>query len=135
MRHIAIGIVCVLLAAVGVGQKPKASAKPSVCKGNPDVVGSCFRVHGRAFIALGTPPHRIWPVGTKRILGITGSAAANDAEAPIAPRHLLAAFHLSRNNPYGDLVYGDFEVCPFTPERRGEMQMVCVESAEHLVVK
>ncbi len=84
---------------------------------------------------MGTPAHRIWPVGRKSILGITASALADDAEAPIAPRQLLRAFHVGAKNPYGDFVYGDFEVCPFTPQRKGEMQMVCVEKAEHMVSK
>jgi hypothetical protein len=30
--------------------------------------------------------------------------------------------------------YGDFEVCPFTPDKSGHMQMVCVESATRLIV-
>jgi len=32
-------------------------------------------------------------------------------------------------------IYGDFEVCPFTPERKGAMRLVCIESASHLVVR
>jgi hypothetical protein len=32
-------------------------------------------------------------------------------------------------------IYGDFEVCPFTPERKGHMQMVCVQSAKKLIGK
>jgi len=32
-------------------------------------------------------------------------------------------------------VYGNFEVCPFTESKPNEMQMVCVESAIHLVAK
>jgi hypothetical protein len=31
--------------------------------------------------------------------------------------------------------YGDFEVCPFTKERPGEMRMVCVEKAENVTIK
>ena len=30
-------------------------------------------------------------------------------------------------------VYGDFEVCPFTKEKAGEMQLVCIETADNLV--
>jgi len=29
-------------------------------------------------------------------------------------------------------VFGDFRVCPFTPERPGRMPIVCVDSAAHL---
>jgi len=84
---------------------------------------------------MGTPAHRIWVVGTKRVLGITASASADDAEAPIAPHELLKTLNVAPQNPYGDFVFGDFEVCPFTTERKAEMQMVCVEKAEHLVGK
>ena len=30
-------------------------------------------------------------------------------------------------------LYGDFEVCPFTKEKPGEMQIVCVKAASKLV--
>jgi hypothetical protein len=32
-------------------------------------------------------------------------------------------------------IYGDFDVCPFTKEKPGHMQMVCIESASHLTAK
>jgi hypothetical protein len=103
------------------GEQPK-------CKGNPKVVAACYRVHGRATFGPGTPGLRIWPIGTKRMLGVTAGPIADDADDPIAPKNLAI--------PNGaDAVYGDFEVCPFTPERKGSMQMVCVESASHIFVK
>lgn len=48
----------------------------------------------------------------------------DDAVAPILPSNLNL-------DPTGD-VYGDFEVCPFTPQRKGHLQLVCIESAAHL---
>jgi hypothetical protein len=103
------------------GEQPK-------CKGNPKVVAACYVVHGRATFGNGTPALRIWPVGTKRMLGVTAGPIADDADDPIAPKNLAI--------PGGaEALYGDFEVCPFTPERKGYMQMVCVESASHIFVK
>jgi hypothetical protein len=32
-------------------------------------------------------------------------------------------------------LWGDFEVCPFTPRRPGEMQMICIESGKNLVAR
>ena len=32
-------------------------------------------------------------------------------------------------------IYADFTVCPFTKERPGAMQMVCIESAENIIHK
>ncbi|MGA2086629.1 MAG: hypothetical protein ABSG60_14050 [Terracidiphilus sp.] len=98
------------------------------CKGNPKVVGACYMVHGRATFGSGTPALRIWPVGTKHMLGVTAGPIADDADEPIAPKNL-------KFNPGVESIFGDFEVCPFTRERKGSMQMVCVESAKNLVFK
>ena len=94
------------------------------CKEDPNVVDACFSLHGRMFVSNGTPSLRIWRVDTDRILGVF------DPENEIIPHNLekkLSGFDVD--------VYGDFEVCPFTKNRAGEMQMVCVEFADHLVVK
>lgn len=69
----------------------------------------------------------LWPIGTKRMLGVTAGPRIDDADDPIWPRTLKVT-------PDDD-VYGDFEVCPFTPQRKGAMQLVCIESASHVVVK
>lgn len=68
---------------------------------------------------------RIWRIGTNRILGVLPS------EDEIVPDNLRDALETGM---YVD-VYGDFEVCPFTESKPNEMQMVCVESATHLVAK
>ncbi len=99
--------------------------QPRQCKGNPRVVGECYMIHGRATFGNGTPALRIWPVGTNRMLGVT----ADDAEEPIAPKEML------KFDPDLEGIFGDYEVCPLTPERKGHMQMVCVQSAKNLVTK
>lgn len=115
----------VTLAALSGG----GSALRPQCKGNRELVEACFRVHGRAYFSNGTPSLRIWHLGTRDVLGVTQHAHADDAEEPIAPRNLIDAL-----DGFDHFVYGDFEVCPFTKKKRGEMQMVCVESATKLVV-
>ncbi len=72
----------------------------------------------------GTPSLRIWRVGSKKILGVL------PAENEIIPESLKDAL-----NGFNKSVYADLEVCPFTKEQPGAMQMVCVESARNLVVK
>jgi hypothetical protein len=99
------------------------------CKGNPQVVGACYVVHGRATFGNGTPALRIWPVGTKRMLGVTAAPGAVDADDPICPKNMM------RFDSNVEGIFGDFEVCPFTPKRAGSMQMVCVQSATKLFVK
>jgi hypothetical protein len=106
-----------------------ASTLGSQCKGNRELVDACFKVHGRAYFSNGTPSLRIWQAGTRDVLGVTRHALADDADAPIAPGSLINAL-----DGFEHFVYGDFEVCPFTKKKRGEMQMVCMESATKLVV-
>ncbi len=117
-----------MLGAILLLALPALGATPT-CKGNPKVVGACFVVHGRATFGNGTPALRIWPVGTKRMLGVTAEPIADDTEDPIFPKSMM------RFGADVEGIFGDFEVCPFTPEHKGTMRMVCVESATNLVVK
>jgi hypothetical protein len=93
------------------------------CRGNNSVVADCYSVHGRMFLANGTPSLRIWPVGTNRLLGVMPS------EQEIIPVELRQWLN------FGMWVYGNFEVCPFTSLKSGYMQFVCVESASNIVIE
>jgi hypothetical protein len=106
---------------------PLFASQPD-CKGNPKLIGSCYIVHGRITQGADTVRLWLWPVGTKRMLGVTGGPVPDDAEAPIYPSSLK--FDANTN-----AIYGGFEVCPFTPERKGAIQMVCIESVSNPVVK
>jgi hypothetical protein len=97
-----------------VGHELRPRFQP--CKSDPDIVDACFTVHGRLRAGNGTPTLRIWRVGTKRILGVHDD---------IIPENLAVGWDVE--------AYGDYLVCPFTKQRPGEMQMVCVESAQHVV--
>ena len=93
VQRIVIIAAFVMLAVLGVlGQQPPQPRKVHhLCKNNPELVGQCFTIHGRAFNSNGTPDLRIWHLRTKRILGVTASETADDAEEPIAPQNLLHA--------------------------------------------
>jgi hypothetical protein len=109
-----------LLAAVGV-VAPLGAAEPT-CIDHPKRVGECRAVHGRLSYWNGTPTPRIWPVGTKRMLGVTsgweGSLPAG-LEAILSPDINL---------------YGDFWVCSlFDPPEEGVMESVCVHTWRNLV--
>jgi len=104
---------------------PAFSAQPK-CKGNPNVIEACYTIHGRVSLGADTVRLWLWPVGTKRMLGVTAGPRLDDADDPIIPSNL-------RFSDANEDVYGDFEVCPFTPERKGAMQLVCIESASKLV--
>ena len=88
------------------------------CKANPNLVGKCFVVRGRLRAYNGNPTFRIWPVGTTRLLGVTGEHPGED---PIMPDNLGVTFDHD--------LYADFEVCPFTRDTPGVMRRVCIESA------
>ena len=88
------------------------------CKADPEVTGPCFAVHGRMYNGNFGSVARIWRIGTKRILGVTRELPAS-----------LSRFMEEEN----DVIYGDFLVCPLTRQVAGEMQLVCVESAQHVV--
>ncbi|WP_263357820.1 hypothetical protein [Acidicapsa ligni] len=120
--HIKVFAVALLVVAPLFGQS-------RVCKDNPKVVKACFIVHGRATFGPGTPALRIWPIGTKRMLGVTAGPIADDADDPIYPNNMRKVIQGDEE------VFGDFEVCPFTPERKGAMQMVCIQSVSKLAVK
>jgi hypothetical protein len=87
------------------------------CKGDPDLTGACFKVAGRLSAWNGNPTYRIWRIGTKRILGVSNDTLPE----PVAA-----------NMGWNVEASGDFFVCPFTRERPGRMQQVCVESVENL---
>ena len=124
------------LIAVGVfvtfAQLPSSSPAPNQetqgrqCAENPEVVGECFEVRGRLRFYNGNPSFRLWPVASKRLLGLLPD------EEPIVPSDVAPYLHRLVEEPGLD-VFGNFKVCPYTPERRGEMRYVCVESAKNLV--
>lgn len=93
------------------------------CLDNPEIVEACYETRGRVKFYNGTPSFRIWKVGTNRLLGLVPS------EHEIAPQNL--ARYLSPSN----VIFGDFLVCPFTEERPGHMQYVCIEKATNLRVE
>jgi hypothetical protein len=64
--------------------------------------------------------------GQKRILGVPDGEEDGDPEIASLP-DVLEKTDLTQP------VYADFVVCPLAKEKPGAMQMVCVESATHLV--
>ncbi|MEO6340767.1 MAG: hypothetical protein ABIO39_12050 [Caulobacteraceae bacterium] len=92
---------------------------------------SCYPVHGRLFAANGTPSLRIWPVGTRRILGVHDDAAPD--ALPLELRGEGAPSMAASDGAGDRVVYGDFTVCPLARDRRGHMRMVTVKAVKHPV--
>jgi len=115
-------LLCVLALAAGAvpearAQQP-APPEPS-CKCTPQLAGKCFTVHGSVSVYRRAPTVRISIVGTKRVLGLRGGVPEwleEDLEVP------------------GNVVTGDFLVCPLTRPKAGTIQLVCIESASNMVL-
>ena len=105
---------------------------PSVQAHAADVKQPCEIVHGRLFVANGTPSIRIWKVGTHRILGVV-SPRTYDSEGPgVVPGNV---WNMIEGPDVGQELYGDFRVCPVTTPHRGWMQLVTLVSGEHLLLR
>ena len=78
-------------------------------------VWPCSWTQGRMTAGSGTPSIRIWPRGTHRLLGVVNleHPVADDAFDPTVPNN-IANLLIQRNH---FTVWGDFYVCPVTPER------------------
>jgi hypothetical protein len=112
-----------LLLVLNLGSSTALSSDETQCKSNPKVVEACFTVRGRLNYWNGTPSTRIWIIGSSRVLGLPGE----DADLPDNVKVHLHTF--------GDEITADYVVCPFTKHRKGEMQMVCVQSASSVQFK
>jgi hypothetical protein len=114
------------------GAPQRVSKRKIACK-TTENAGSCYWTHGRLSAYNGTPTMRLWKIGTKRILAIhsgPGFKLGDDHEnlEPEMPENVERAL-----NPFQNVVFADFEVCPLEPERPGVMQDVCIESAKNIV--
>ena len=117
-----VRLLCVL--ALAAGAVPEARAQQPApaeqsCKCSPARAGECFTVHGSVSVYRRAPTVRISIVGTKRVLGLKGGVPEwleEDLEVP------------------GNVVTGDFLVCPLTRRKAGTIQLVCIESANDMVL-
>jgi hypothetical protein len=100
------------------------------CRARSDLVGRCFNVHARLSVYNGTPSIRLWPVGTKRLLGVIDP---KDISAEPGPSVIPAS--VSGRLDWDKEIFGDFLVCPLSRSRPGRMQTVCIESGRNLVVR
>jgi hypothetical protein len=107
---------------------PATEAESKSCRQHPQLIGKCFTVHGRLSVYNGAPAMRIWKVGTKRMLGISEKRFAVEGF-----RNLPETIQNQLNQDVE--IFGDFLVCPFTRQKAGEMQMVCVEEGKNLKVR
>jgi hypothetical protein len=92
-----------------------------VCEASPEIIAPCFAIRGRLSFWNGTPSARIWPIGSKRLLGIHSDVV------PLALREQMMSFDSE--------AYANFYVCPYTYSKQGHMQFVCIQSWKNLVIR
>jgi hypothetical protein len=81
----------------------------------------------------GTPTIRIWPKGTKRLLGVCAPRrgyCGDTTEGPPIPANVARLIASTRS----DIIWGYFKVCPLTKERAGHMRYVRLAQAKHIFV-
>ena len=122
MRDLLIVTTLLLLFPVSL----LATERP--CSANPMVSGTPFVIHGRLSFYNGNPTLRLWQIGTRRLLGVSDGRFKKYGYANIPES-------ISTKVDFETDLYGDFEVYPFTDAVPGVMQLICIESGRHLVVK
>ncbi len=134
MPRIALLIITVGVFASALGLPSQDYPKREIpCKtlGNAK---SCYWTHGRLGAGNGAPSFRLRKIGTDRLLGIYSGPSVDrdglDNENPELPANLMRKF-----KPLKNRVFADFEVCPLEPEKPGEMQAACIESAKNIAVE
>jgi len=128
-------LVRIVAAVIGLalGSAPlSARAQSPACATSAKRVGECFAVHGRMMSCTSAPSVRIWIVGTRRVLGVA------DAEGDVAGDDVLAGrlkWEMLALPPCAKAAWGDFSVCPLTPDRPGVMRRVCLAEAKKLTIR
>lgn len=136
MRYaLILSLALCAVAAQALAQQTPAQRKIP-CK-TPDNAPTCYWTRGRLGVYNGNPSFRVWRIGTTKIVGIHSGPDAQrhdpeDGEHPEFPANLE---RLVDQVVDGHRVFADFEICPFAPERRGEMQFGCIESAKHIALE
>jgi hypothetical protein len=119
-----------LLIACSVGAESPPKPEAESCRTRSDLVGKCFTVHGRLSVYNGTPSIRLWPIGSKRLLGVLDPKDPSNAPGPsIFPTSIAGKLDWNKD------VLGDFLVCPLTRAKPGRMQTICIESVKNLTVR
>jgi hypothetical protein len=124
--RLTISLLLILCGSV-LAVSPSASPEKS-CREHPQLIGKCFNVHGRLSTYSGNPALRLWRIGTRRILGVSEQRFS-------LPGYRNIPEDLSQQLNGENTIIGDFLVCPFTRDRAGEMQLMCIESAKNIVVR
>ena len=93
----------------GVDQLPNKS-----CRQHPQLSRQCFNLRGRLSHYNGTPSRRIWPVGSHRLLGISGGRFALPGYANVPPELVDELVEFDNE------IFADVLVRPFIDDKLGD---------------
>ncbi len=124
--RIATSLLLILCGSVSAMSPSLATEKS--CREHPQLIGKCFKVRGRLSTYNGNPAVRLRRIGTKRVLGVSDQRFS-------LPGYRNIPEALAKQLDGENMIIGDFLVCPFTRPRPREMQLMCIESAQNVVVK
>ncbi len=113
--RVTTSLVLILCGSVSAMSPPVAGEKS--CREHPQLIGKCFRVHGRLSVYNGAPAVRLWRIGTRRVMGISEQRFS-------LPEYRNLPEGLTKQLNSENEIIGDFLVCPFTPAKPREMQLV-----------
>jgi hypothetical protein len=130
MKGIFLAVLSIATLSANIAEAASESAD---CRRNSQPTMQCFTVHGRLSLYNGTPGFRIWKVGSKRLFGVLNSYGKEpEDQVLLLPEPVQ---ELMKPDTTTTMAYGDFTICPFTAERPGRMQMVCISDASNLIAK
>ena len=129
-------ILALALCGVAAQALPQATAKRQIPCKTPENAASCYWTHGRLGVYNGNPSFRVGRIGTTKIVGIHSGPGAQrrDPEDGEHPEFPLNIERLVDGMVNGHRIFAGFEICPFAPEVRREMQFGCIESARKIFV-
>ena len=117
-----------IICSGGVLARSPSPVTEKSCREHLQLIGKCFRVRGRLSTYNRNPAVRLWRIGTKRVLGVSDQRFS-------LPGYRNLPEDLLQKRSGGNSIIGDFLVCPFTPTKPREMQLMCIESAKNVAVK
>lgn len=126
-RRLVVSLLLIICGNISARSRLSETAEKS-CREHPQLIGKCFKVHGRLLVYNGTPAVRLWRIGTRRMLGVSEQRFT-------LPEYRNLPKSLAEQVNGENEVLGDFLVCPFTRSKPGEMQLICIEAAKNLVVQ
>src|SRR5579862_8455493 len=117
MKRIVVLLALVVVASAIAGSPRFAEKRRVACK-TEENAKTCYWIHGRLSIYNGNPTFRLWKIGTHRLLGIYSGPGAGPFDDGADEEDVELPSNLMKYDFTKVSVFGDYEVCPFVPEKK-----------------